>query len=105
MRINQEGLFPFGQKILPAHFKRAVKLLRPVAVFARFPGRAQVMDRRGDRTRIGVLDRLENLAHAGKLRAHVPVHPGTDMALHAFDTRVRRLLVTGILRGSSPCGR
>ena len=71
--------------------------LGPVAGFAGFPGRAQVVDRRRNRPGVSVEGYGKDLSHAGQLAAHEPGRAGTDVAFDALDARMRRLLVGGVL--------
>ncbi len=76
---------------------RSEELLRPVALLAGFPRRAQVLDRRMDRPTEGVERHGQHLAHAADLRLHVPVGARADVAGGAADAGVRRVQVAGVL--------
>ncbi len=71
---------------------------RPVALLAGLRGRAEVRDRGLDGARVGVGYGLENLARAGQLRLDIPACAGADVALHATDPCVRRVIVGDGLR-------
>lgn len=64
-----------------------------MAPLAGVPRRTQVFHGRGDGRRIGFKRHGVHLPQPGKLRTHEPTCPGTNVALHAFDSRVRRILV------------
>ncbi len=69
------------------------ELLGPVARLAGLTSRAQVVNRRGDRPRIGLERNRKHLPHARKLALHEPRSAGADVTGHAFHARVGRSLV------------
>ena len=76
----------------------AEELLRPMALLAGFPGRAQVLDGRGDRSLIVVGDHGQNLARTGELGTNVPAGALTHVAGDARHARVCRVLIGRELR-------
>src|SRR5262249_24655241 len=72
----------------------ADELLWPMTLLARFLGRAQVGDGRGNGTWELVRERGIDLVGAGKLRAHVPGGSSADMAFRARHARMRTVLVS-----------
>ncbi len=75
----------------------ADELRRPVALLAGLAGRAQVVDRRGNRPRVEVERHRHDLPRARQLGLDEPVGAGADVALDALDPGVRRALVGRVL--------
>src|SRR6266550_1007142 len=76
-----------------------IKLLGPVTLLAGFCRRAQIVNRSGDGTRIGVKSGREYLACPGKLGFHVPGGASSDVTVNATDAGVWRQLIRGEFRG------
>ena len=84
-----EGRVGFvAQEGVEGVFEVADELLRPVAFLAGFLGRAEVLDRRGDRAGILVRQGGIDLVGAGELGADIPVGALADMAFGAGDAGV-----------------
>src|SRR5262249_24376509 len=68
-------------------------LLGPVAGLAGLARGGQVVDGRGNRTRIGIERHREYLPHAGKLALHEPSRTRSNVAAYAIYARVRGILI------------
>src|SRR5262249_29579248 len=76
---------------------RPEELLRPVTLFARLGGWAQVMNRSWNGPGISLKGSRKNLARAGELGLHVPGRAGADVAIHTGNAGVRRQLIRRVL--------
>ena len=74
----------------------AGETLRPVALLAGFPCRAQILHGGRDRPRVGVEGNRDNLPQARKLGADKPAGSRADVTSDAFHACVGRILVRGI---------
>jgi hypothetical protein len=72
--------------------------LRPVAALASLAGWAQVLDGRGDRSRVRLQRHGEHLANSRDLGAHEPRRAGPDVTFDAGDPGVGRIHVRRVLR-------
>src|SRR5208282_6422694 len=72
---------------------RTIELLRPVALLAGCPNRAQLLDRGFDRSGVLVEHNRIDLIGARQFGANKPGGAGSDVAARARDSRMRRTLV------------
>ena len=87
------GVFLISKMIIFDCFPVTDKSAGPVTLFTRVPGRPEVGDRRWNRSWEAVLDNRQHLSDAGSLGAYIPSGARADMAFHAFDPCVWRVLV------------
>src|ERR1017187_9110697 len=84
--------------MLKVDFNVAGKFLRPVALLARVLCRPEILDRRLDWPFVVIEGERNQLLRTIDLRLHEPLRTRADMALDAFDARVRPFAVGYELR-------
>src|ERR1039457_857877 len=84
--------------MLKVDFHVAGKFLRPVALLARVLCRPEILDRRLDWPFVVIEGERNQLLRAIDLRLHEPLRTRADVALDAFDPRVRPFAVGYELR-------